>query len=107
LTGSRPGEYKVRRRRELMTTTKRTRIELSDDGTMDTVLRCSECSAEFRGNYDRMEDLERDDTGKYIVGNCRYQTEEQASQADYDLFVEDFIEEVEDEHVCHEDADGE
>jgi hypothetical protein len=27
-------------------------IQLTDDGTLDTVLRCSECGEEFRYNYE-------------------------------------------------------
>lgn len=60
------------------------KIELSDDGTMDTVLRCCECGEEFRGNYDPSPDM----------------PSEEDSHGGYDVWVDEFIEEVEDEHVC-------
>ena len=31
---------------------------LADDGTMDTVIRCSDCDAEYRYNYLSVEDTE-------------------------------------------------
>lgn len=83
-------------------------IELADDGTMDTVLRCSGCGEEFRFNPE-FDDIARDDTGRYIVGNDRYQTEEQAAEAMRDAYIEDIITETEDEHVCmveHYDGDS-
>lgn len=55
-------------------------IVLCDDGTLDTVLKCTECGEEFRLNYDP--DLMR--------------------QIDYDEFVQSSIEEMAEEHVCHE-----
>ena len=65
-------------------------IELSNDGTLDTVLRCSECGQEFRGNYGAA---------------CRYPDESATDAerfADYDAFVESFIEDVADKHECNE-----
>jgi len=57
-------------------------IYLSDDGTLDTVLACSDCREEFRFNYDP--DIELDDTLTWT----------------YDDFVLDCIAEIKDEHEC-------
>lgn len=66
------------------------------------------CGRDERFNYDRSEPIRRDDTGKYIVGNGRYQTEEQAAEADYQLFVESCMEDLEEDHECLFDyCDGE
>ena len=54
-------------------------IELGDDGTMDTVLVCTQCSEEFRGTYDGP-----------------------GGEVDYTAWVGEFIEEVAAEHVCDE-----
>lgn len=59
-------------------------ILLGDDGTLDTVVYCSECRHEYRGNYDPGPD-------------------NNGSEDDYDGFVNSFIEEIEAEHVCGED----
>lgn len=75
-------------------------IELSDDGTMDTVLRCSECGEEFRFNYD----------GAYEDGNLEpseartAQEEEAAREEAYDAWVDSCIEEVEAEHECDQEV---
>ena len=55
------------------------RIELTDDGSLDTVLRCSECGEEMR--YNAPDSLE-DDFG------------------DYDGFLDWAIQDAEDEHDC-------
>jgi hypothetical protein len=69
-------------------------IELSDDGTLDTVLRCSECGEEFRFNYD----------GGMEPGTDESQPDrEQAALDAYDEFVDECIAEVEDEHECGEE----
>lgn len=65
-------------------------IELGDDGTMDTVLYCTECGEEFRFNYDGGGGFADDDTGEVKL------TDEQA----YDAFITSCIEEVEAEHEC-------
>ena len=52
-------------------------IYLTDDGTLDTVLRCSECGEEFRYNY------ASDESGQ-----------------DYDAFVDWAIEDATKEHEC-------
>lgn len=54
-------------------------IELTDDGTLDTVLRCSVCGEEMRYNYDG------------------------TSALSYDSFVDWAIEDAEVEHECQED----
>ena len=56
-------------------------ILLGDDGTLDTMVYCSECKREYRGNWDPSG--EEDDT--------------------YDNFINWLIDEVTDEHVCGED----
>lgn len=62
-------------------------INLTDDGTMDTVLRCSECSEEFRGTYDSSFEQNENPT-------------ETQCEAAYVAWVETFREEVEQEHDC-------
>lgn len=57
-------------------------IELTDDGTLDTVLRCSECGEEFRGNFDP--GIDEDGYS-------------------YDDYVSEFIADVEMDHVCGEE----
>ena len=52
-------------------------IELTDDGTLDTVLRCSECGEDMRYTY--MPDSDDDS---------------------YDAFVDWAIEDAESEHEC-------
>lgn len=53
-------------------------IRLGDDGTMDTVLVCEECGEEFRFSRD--------------VSFCE----------DYDVFVNECITEVDNDHECEE-----
>ena len=60
-------------------------ILLGDDGTMDTVVFCSECGREYRGNWDPNPD----------TAECGDET--------YDDFIDWFIGEIEVEHVCGED----
>jgi hypothetical protein len=62
-------------------------IVLGDDGTMDTVLRCTDCGQEFRFNYDPSDDVP--------VGD--------AAQQDYDAWVDSIIDQTQDEHVCRDD----
>lgn len=61
------------------------RIVLADDGTLDTVLRCSECGEEFRGTFDSS----FSDAG---LDRTTYQT--------YTEWVADFIADVDEEHDC-------
>lgn len=63
-------------------------IELTNDGTMDTVLRCSECGQEMRYNYDPY------DYGDDVLEN------EKANQQAYDDFVDWAIEDATAEHEC-------
>ena len=58
-------------------------IYLSDDGTMDTVVVCSDCGQEFRGTYDG--------EGDPTTG--------------YDDFVKWLIDEITGEHVCEEEEE--
>ena len=62
-------------------------IHLTDDGTMDTVLRCSACGEEFRFNY---QDSAEPDTRKMDPEDA------------YDDFVQECIDEIADEHECEE-----
>lgn len=64
-------------------------IQLSDDGTMDTVLICADCSEEFRFNFDPTNCAECEETD---AAECTHY--------DYDDFVADCITEIEDEHEC-------
>jgi hypothetical protein len=68
-------------------------IELTDDGTMDTVLRCSKCQQEFRFNYDGGMDAGTDDDQP---------EREQDALAAYDAWVDSIIEDTESEHECRE-----
>src|SRR5574338_1179332 len=66
-------------------------IELTDDGTFDTVLRCTECGAEMRYNYDGEPDGQHsEDSGD-----------------GYDAFIAWAIEDAESEHVCASDEPSE
>lgn len=74
-------------------------IKLTDDGTLDTVLRCSECGEEFRYSY---ANSDWPDPG----------TEDAPTlEAAYDAFVEWAIEDATNEHECplafDEGAEGE
>jgi hypothetical protein len=70
-------------------------IELTDDGTLDTVLRCSDCGEEMRYNYNPSYDPE-----DAIEG-------EDADQRAYDAFVEWAIADATEEHECAPDEDAE
>lgn len=61
-------------------------IRLGDDGTLDTVLYCADCGAEFRFNFEPGPD-------------------EADGAAAYDAFVESAIEEIQDEHICEPEDD--
>ncbi len=63
-------------------------IQLGDDGTLDTVLYCSDCRQEYHFNYDP----EADD----------YPHGDQAEDS-YNNFVDECIAELKAEHVCHEE----
>lgn len=64
-------------------------IELTDDGTLDTVVRCTECGEEGRYNYDSSDAdiVDPDDNGDA-----------------YDAFIEWAIEDFAAEHVCNGDG---
>ena len=65
-------------------------IRLTDDGTMDTVIECSDCGEEFRGNYDPWgPDMVDEDEPTAAEAECAYED-----------FTKDFIDEVEMEHDC-------
>lgn len=62
-------------------------IELADDGTLDTVLRCTECGEEMRYNYDG--ETGPEDPGEIV-----------SEEEHYDAFVQWAIEDATDEHEC-------
>ncbi len=63
-------------------------IQLGDDGTLGTVVFCDVCGQEFRGNFEP-DSIEASDD---------------EAAADYQAYVDDFVEEVSGEHVCDEQA---
>lgn len=68
------------------------RIELTDDGTMDTVVRCRVCGAEARYNYDpeSWEPTEGPANGRV------------PAEQNYDDFVAWAIEDFDSEHDCED-----
>ena len=64
------------------------RIELTDDGTLDTVFRCSDCGEEIRCSYDGgfADDADSDDTRSDVEL--------------YELWRDDQQSDIEDEHEC-------
>ena len=68
-------------------------IKLIDDGTLDTVLRCSECGEELRYNYDGPDTVE---------GSTVDEAMEKLADADqqYREFVEWAIEDATIAHKC-------
>lgn len=78
-------------------------IELTDDGTLDTVLRCSECGEEIRYNYDG-EPFDRTDAidaiqDQHPEWTRKHCTDVEAKEA-YTAFVEWAIEDATDDHGC-------
>ena len=65
-------------------------IALSDDGTMDTVLVCTDCREEFRYNFD----------AEWHDDDCR----EDKDCGCYDVFVSWAIEDAESEHDCESEG---
>ena len=66
-----------------------TRIYLTDDGTMDTVLRCGDCGEEFRYNYDPTDDA--------LDFN-------ESPEPGYDAFIAWAIEDTESDHECEQEG---
>lgn len=66
-------------------------IELSDDGTLDTVLRCDECGEEFRFTY---------------AADTLDPPADEDDERMYAAWIEDCITEVEAEHRCDPEMDG-
>ena len=62
-------------------------FRLGDDGTMDTVIVCTDCGAEIRFNAD--ETIHNDDCVN-MAGTCGC----------YDAFIEQCIEDCENDHEC-------
>lgn len=67
-------------------------IELTDDGTLDTVLRCADCGEEFRFNYQTADARPVDEIGRPPT--------EREQQADYDAWLAECIVDVTAEHTC-------
>lgn len=81
-------------------------IELTDDGTMDTVLRCSECGEEMRYNYDPSGTEERaaELTEEIARTNPHWKPNQVSAMVDRNLY-EDFIDwAIEDATADHECA---
>lgn len=79
-------------------------IELTDDGTMDTVLRCSECGEEMRYNYDPCGTEERaaELTEEIARTNPHWKPNQVSAMVDRNLY-EDFIDwAIEDATADHE-----
>ena len=62
------------------------RIVLGDDGTMDTVLHCTECGQEFRYNFD--------------ASDCP----DSALDDQYNDFISWAIQDAESDHECDKEA---
>jgi hypothetical protein len=92
-------------------------ITLTDDGTMDTVLRCSECGEEFRFMFDGEDGrdiaYEQEESGGYwhiiidgkpVKGSYTSESaaEEAMNERRYDEWVAECMEEVDGDHICHE-----
>jgi hypothetical protein len=85
-------------------------IELTDDGTMDTVLRCSECGEEIRYNYDpsgnedRAEELTEEYTRqeRALPVFTMSRVEDRVNETLYDEWVKWAIEDATESHVCGE-----
>jgi hypothetical protein len=73
-------------------------IELSDDGTLDTVLRCSDCGKEFR--FTRDDGPGSDEHADEIRAQNPNLTAEECDVLMYEKYVLDCIQEVSDEHEC-------
>lgn len=65
-------------------------IYLTDDGTLDTVLKCDRCGEEFRFNY----------SPEWAIDGP--EPTDGQNEAAYSDFVAESISEVEDEHTCPE-----
>lgn len=80
-------------------------IQLSDDGTMDTVLRCSDCGEEWRYNYDASETEERalEVRSAYMLIMPHASNADANTHADetlYDEWIAECIEDISDNHAC-------
>ena len=65
-------------------------IELTDDGTLDTVLRCTECGQEMRYTYTPDEPTERLSRDRDLTDAGK----------DYEAFVNWAIDDAQHDHVC-------
>ena len=69
-------------------------IQLGDDGTMDTVLVCSDCGAEMRYNFD----------GDYDSVDLDGLSGVTSEAAAYDRFVAWAMADAREEHVCGDES---
>jgi hypothetical protein len=77
-------------------------FELTDDGTMDTVVRCAECGEERRYTFDPAGPYEVDDPD-----NNQPQSDEQQAEAAYEEFTRWACEDAEQDHECLNPERGE
>jgi hypothetical protein len=80
-------------------------ILLSDDGTLDTVFTCSECGEEFRFSYaceqaDEPEDDDHRIAALMAEGYTHSAAVDRVNVDNYDAWVQDCIEQLNDEHEC-------
>lgn len=70
-------------------------IELTDDGTLDTVLRCTDCGEELRYNYTPDEPTERLSRDRDLTDAGK----------DYDAFVLWAIDDATADHECDTESE--
>lgn len=77
-------------------------FELTDDGTLDTVVRCSDCGEELRYNYDAIDDC--NDAGGHN-GKCHHGLYLHEGCPDcYSDYVKEICEQTTNDHECSADA---
>lgn len=87
-------------------------FSLTDDGTMDTVVRCDECGEEVRFNYDSSAYPEEDysaDVDAIMADDpslTRAQAEDILNERRYDAFIDECCEEAAEDHECPNDPSG-
>lgn len=80
-------------------------MELADDGTLDTVIRCSDCHAEERYNYDAStqdeNEYEHEILSAMLAGMIsRGRAEMRVNRRQYEAFVLECCEEMASSHDC-------
>lgn len=85
--------------------------QLSDDGTMDTVIRCSECGREQRYNYDSSARDMQDNADRIEEFANRYpadnimRLQERVDEQCYNEWVDQCIADFDESHECEGDDD--